>query len=87
MKPSPPDQSVEPGLEPTVESGPSPFWSPWATVGWGLVVSTVFVAVQIMVIFGLVLGLARIGSGSLWVPIAMHVTANLVATMEAYFIG
>jgi len=35
-------------------------------------------------IFGLVLGLARIGSRSLWVPIAMHMTANLVATLEAY---
>jgi hypothetical protein len=37
-------------------------------------------------IFGLVLGRARIGSRSLWVPIAMHMTANLVATIEAYFV-
>jgi membrane protease YdiL (CAAX protease family) len=35
-------------------------------------------------IFGLVLGLARIGSRSLWVPIAMHMLANLVATVEAH---
>ena len=34
-------------------------------------------------IFGLVLGLARIGSRSVWVPIAMHMFANLVATLEA----
>ncbi len=38
-------------------------------------------------IFGLALGLARIGSRSLWVPIAMHMTANLVATLEAYLLG
>lgn len=38
-------------------------------------------------IFGLVLGLARIGSRSLWVPVAMHMTANLVATLEAYFVS
>ncbi len=34
-------------------------------------------------IFGLVLGLARIASRSLWVPIAMHMTANFIATIEA----
>ena len=33
-------------------------------------------------VFGLVLGAARIKSGSLWVPIAMHILANLVATLE-----
>jgi len=38
-------------------------------------------------IFGLALGLARIGSRSLWVPISMHMTANLVATLEAYLLG
>lgn len=37
-------------------------------------------------IFGLALGLARIGSRSLWVPIAMHMLANLVATLEAYLL-
>lgn len=38
-------------------------------------------------ILGLVLGLARLGSRSIWVPIAMHMTANLVATVEAYLLG
>jgi membrane protease YdiL (CAAX protease family) len=38
-------------------------------------------------IFGLALGLARIGSRSLWVPVAMHMLANLVATLEAYLLG
>ncbi len=33
-------------------------------------------------VFGLFLGAARIRSGSLWVPIAMHILANLVATLE-----
>lgn len=37
-------------------------------------------------IFGLALGLARIGSRSLWVPVAMHMLANLVATVEAYIV-
>lgn len=37
-------------------------------------------------IFGLILGVARIGSRSLWVPVAMHMTANLVATLEAYIV-
>jgi membrane protease YdiL (CAAX protease family) len=34
-------------------------------------------------VFGLVLGLARLRGGSLWVPIAMHIAANLVATVQA----
>jgi len=38
-------------------------------------------------IFGLAFGLARIGSRSLWVPIAMHMAINLVATLEAYLLG
>jgi membrane protease YdiL (CAAX protease family) len=38
-------------------------------------------------IFGLALGLARIGSRSLWVPVAMHMVANLVATLEAYLLS
>lgn len=38
-------------------------------------------------IFGIALGLARIGSRSLWVPIAMHMTANLVATLETYLLS
>jgi len=38
-------------------------------------------------IFGLALGLARVGSRSLWVPIAMHMTANLVATLETYLLS
>jgi membrane protease YdiL (CAAX protease family) len=33
-------------------------------------------------VFGLVLGAARLRSGSLWTPITMHVLANLVATVE-----
>jgi len=55
----------------------------WASihVQYGLYeIGTIFV-------FGLALGLARIGTKSLWVPIAMHVTANLVATLEAYLLG
>ena len=31
---------------------------------------------------GLLLGIARARTGSLWVPIAMHSAANLVATIE-----
>ena len=38
-------------------------------------------------IFGLALGLARIGCRSLWVPIAMHMAGNLVATLEAYVLA
>lgn len=37
-------------------------------------------------VFGLVLGLARVRTGSLWVPIAMHAMANLIATVEAMVI-
>jgi membrane protease YdiL (CAAX protease family) len=33
-------------------------------------------------LFGLLLGAARLRSGSLWAPIAMHVLVNLVATVE-----
>lgn len=33
-------------------------------------------------IFGLILGAARIKTGSLWVPVAMHTMVNLVATVE-----
>ncbi len=54
----------------------------WATIHiqYGLYeITTIF-------IFGLVLGLARVGSRSLWVPVAMHMTANLVATLEAYIV-
>jgi len=32
--------------------------------------------------FGLVLGAARLRSGSLWIPIALHVLVNLVATVQ-----
>ena len=55
----------------------------WASIHiqYGLYeIGTIFV-------FGLALGLARIGSRSLWVPIAMHMLANLVATLEAYLLG
>ena len=51
----------------------------WASIHiqYGLYeIGTIFV-------FGAVLGLARVGSRSLWVPVAMHMTANLVATLEA----
>ncbi len=39
---------------------------------------------QITVIFfiGIMLGIARIRSGSLWVPLAMHALINLLATVE-----
>lgn len=36
-----------------------------------------------VIIFGLLLGLARVLGGSLWIPIAMHAFANLVGTVEA----
>jgi membrane protease YdiL (CAAX protease family) len=55
----------------------------WASIHiqYGLYeIATIFV-------FGLVLGAARIRTGSLWVPVAMHVLTNLVATMEAYLLG
>ncbi|HSL19238.1 MAG TPA: CPBP family intramembrane glutamic endopeptidase [Methylomirabilota bacterium] len=39
-----------------------------------------------ILVFGLVLGAARVRSGSLWVPIAMHVLVNLVATVETLFV-
>jgi membrane protease YdiL (CAAX protease family) len=45
------------------------------------------VEIAVIIIFGLVLGLARVLCDSLWVPIAMHVLANLVATIETYVIG
>ena len=48
--PGPP--GIQPGREP-------PFWSPWATVGWTLVVAAVFVAVQIAVMVAWVLAGAR----------------------------
>ena len=54
----------------------------WASIHiqYGLYeIGTIFV-------FGAVLGLARVGSRSLWVPVAMHMTANLVATLEATLI-
>ncbi|MCU0304555.1 MAG: CPBP family intramembrane metalloprotease [Thermoanaerobaculales bacterium] len=38
--------------------------------------------VATIVLFGLLLGAARLRSGSLWAPIAMHLLVNLVATVE-----
>ena len=35
-----------------------------------------------IVVFGLILGAARLAGGSLWVPITMHVLVNLVASVE-----
>jgi len=55
----------------------------WASihVQYGIYeIATIFV-------FGLVLGAARIISGSLWVPVGMHTLANLVATAEAVIAG
>jgi membrane protease YdiL (CAAX protease family) len=55
----------------------------WASIHiqYGLYeIGTIFV-------FGIALGLARIGSRSLWVPIAMHMLANLVATVEAHLLA
>jgi membrane protease YdiL (CAAX protease family) len=46
-----------------------------------------FYEIAMIFVFGLVLGLARIRSGSLWIPVAMHVTANLVATVEAHLVA
>lgn len=34
-------------LDPPRTGEPEPFWSPWATVGWGLLIAVVFVAVQL----------------------------------------
>jgi len=57
-----------------------------------LVTSTVWAAIhlqydlyQIAIIFfiGILLGIARIRTGSLWVPLAMHALINLLATIEA----
>ncbi len=42
-----------------------------------------FYEIATIFVFGIVLGVARLRSGSLWVPVAMHVLANLVATVEA----
>ncbi|HSN56870.1 MAG TPA: CPBP family intramembrane glutamic endopeptidase, partial [Candidatus Sulfomarinibacteraceae bacterium] len=39
-----------------------------------------------ILVFGIVLGTARLRSGSLWVPIAMHVLVNLIATVETLFV-
>jgi membrane protease YdiL (CAAX protease family) len=39
-----------------------------------------------ILVFGLVLGAARVRSGSLWVPIAMHLLVNLVATVETLIV-
>jgi len=55
----------------------------WASIHiqYGLYeIGTIFV-------FGLAFGLARVGSRSIWVPIAMHMGINLVATLEAYLLG
>jgi membrane protease YdiL (CAAX protease family) len=37
-------------------------------------------------VFGLVLGAARLKSGSLWVPIILHLLVNLVATVQTCFV-
>lgn len=66
---------------------------PWGAVGVTAAIFAVvhqqYDAFQMSLVFGLglALGLARLRTGSVWPPLAMHAFVNLVATIETAYLG
>jgi len=71
---------IDPGV-PGPEARPTiPFWSPWAVVGWGLVVAAVYVAVQIAV---MVIWLAALDNG----PHELHPAASALVSGDLFAVA
>jgi membrane protease YdiL (CAAX protease family) len=62
-----------------------PLWAVAITAALWAIIHQQYDAYDIGVIFvmGLLIGAARVRTGSIYVPIAMHSVASLIATIEA----